>query len=64
MKRLTDPSSHSTKDSWVPIALALIDMVKESSFRIRWLIEGTGFGTILITVMLFVIPDVLVRTFV
>ena len=64
MKRLRDRLSHSTKNTWVSIALALIHMIEKSSLRIGKHIEATGLGTILITLMLFVIPEVVARTIV
>lgn len=64
MKRLTDRLSHSNKGTGVSIVLALIHMIEKSSLHIGKHIEATGPGTILITLMLFVIPDVVVRTIV
>ena len=64
MKRLTDRLSHCKKGTTVSILLALIRMIEKSSLHIGKHIEATGLGTILITLMLFVIPDAVVRTIV
>jgi hypothetical protein len=53
--------SHLT--AGVSIALALIHMIEKSKLRIGKHIEAVGLGTILITLLLLVIPDV-VRTIV
>jgi hypothetical protein len=51
-----DNHTHSTK-TWVSVALALIRAIERSTIHFGKHIHATSFGTILLMIILFVMPE-------